>query len=125
MKQVIIIAITVVCTVVGVLVIQFFINSGDEKIGFMAYDCAKGWPDVKSFKDKISQLENLTDEQIENLTEEMRNTSGPFFKNNCISTVDYWGKRTQDNVTIPLILDDMQFRQQWLDLEWNWNQKYP
>ena len=114
MKPIAIIVISVVCSVAVVLTILSLSPDTDfsESVGTaLTYDCAKGW-DENVLLGKEPR-ENLTEEEINKARDD-------FFKNGCISKVDEWKHRTQDE-TLDSHVSNSEIWQKYKDAEWNYN----
>ena len=100
MKPVTIIAVAVVCSVVGGFTIQFLIVS-DNEISIdndinssLNFDCAKQWDKYAEFYANPPDDFNNNNETLLPL-EESQEISKVFFMNRCASTVNDWAYRTQ------------------------------
>ncbi len=105
MKPVIIIAIAVLCSVVAVFGTQFlFVGNNEfiidnEIINSLTFDCAKQWDE---YYDSYNKMQGrLGDSYKQSMkTIEAEEIGIGFIKNNCISTVNEWAYRTQDENTV-------------------------
>ena len=117
MKPVIIIAIAVLCSVVAVFGTQFlFVGNNEiiidnqsimnnefimdnEIINSLTFDCAKQWDE---YYDSYNKMQGrLGDSYKQSMkTIEAEEIGIGFIKNNCVSTVNEWAYRTQDENTV-------------------------
>jgi len=116
-KPVIIIAVAVLCSVVAVFGTQFlFVGNNEiiidnqsimnnefimynEIINSLTFDCAKQWDE---YYDSYNKMQGrLGDSYKQSMkTIEAEEIGIGFIKNNCISTVNEWAYRTQDENTV-------------------------
>ena len=130
MKKGVIIGFGAGCFVtVFIIMVLSFVGSGadfGESVGnVLTYDCADGWDNYMSFFIRDYNIDSLSESQLEKLGEDMKKNMDEFFKNKCISKIDDWSDRAQDDMILPAILESRELRQAFKDIEWNYNQKYP
>jgi len=132
-KPIAIIVISVVCSVVAVLAVQFFSSGediGESIVNIVPYDCAKGWEKLRdhtSFRNSDEMKELSSDEQYQIRKDEAM-TIHQFHKNLCYTNHEEWQDRVNDPDGHMAKTDKAVGMQSWggaISSEMEYNEKFP
>ena len=133
MKPVVIIVISVVCSVIAVLAVQFLSSGEDigESIGnIVPFDCAKGWDKLRDhyWLRGSDEFKELSFEEKYPIRKDEAINIYQFNKNLCYSNHEEWQDRAQDKDGRLVEIDQGNCPVCWydaIDSEFEYNTKFP
>jgi len=92
--------------------IEFLIDSDIIKIGTNnkiinspTFDCAKQWDKFQENYNRLTEINIITTEQMQRVTEKLEGSALELFNNECASTVNGWANRTYDEGSVWMMKD--------------------